>query len=78
MVAVSRAFHPETHTADTADDCSETAGAADTVDVRSSSMDDFLRDSLPIEKDVEGLCHTYRHLLYHNTRYVQVRYKSAI
>lgn len=38
-----------------------------------SSMDDFLRDSLPIEKDVEGLCHTYRHLLYHNTRYVQTQ-----
>ena len=25
-------------------------------------MDDYLRDSVPIEKDVEGLCHTYRFL----------------
>lgn len=34
------------------------------------NMDDYLRDSVPIEKDVEGLCHTYRHHLYHNIRYI--------
>ena len=27
------------------------------------SMDDYLRDSVPIEKDVEGLCHAHRHNL---------------
>jgi len=37
------------------------------------SMDDYLRDSVPIEKDVEGLCHTYRHHLYHNIRYVDTQ-----
>ena len=36
-------------------------------------MDDYLRDSIPIEKDVEGLCHTYRHNLYHNIRYVDTQ-----
>mmetsp|Transcript_21275 Transcript_21275/g.41441 ORF Transcript_21275/g.41441 Transcript_21275/m.41441 type:complete len:325 (+) Transcript_21275:152-1126(+) len=34
------------------------------------SMDDFLRDSIPIEKDVEGLCDTYRRNLYRNIRYI--------
>ena len=34
------------------------------------NMDDYLRDSVPIEKDVEGLCHTYRHNLYHNIRFI--------
>ncbi|KAJ1490001.1 putative methylene tetrahydrofolate dehydrogenase [Baffinella frigidus] len=34
------------------------------------NMDDYLRDSVPIEKDVEGLCHTYRRNLYHNIRYI--------
>jgi len=33
-------------------------------------MDEYLRDSISIEKDVEGLCHTYRHNLYHNKRYL--------
>ena len=28
------------------------------------SMDSYLRDSLPVEKDVEGLCHTYRRHMY--------------
>lgn len=45
------------------------------------SMDDYLRDSVPIEKDVEGLCHTYRHNLYHNIRYVDTqtsKYKGGI
>jgi len=31
-------------------------------------MDDYLRDSVAVEKDVEGLCYTYRHCLYHNIR----------
>jgi methylenetetrahydrofolate dehydrogenase (NAD+) len=35
------------------------------------NMDDYLRDSVPIEKDVEGLCHTYRHNLYHNIRTIE-------
>jgi methylenetetrahydrofolate dehydrogenase (NAD+) len=34
------------------------------------NMDDYLRDSVPIEKDIEGLCHTYRHNLYHNIRFI--------
>ena len=34
------------------------------------SQDDFLRDCVSIEKDVEGLCHTYRFNLYHNIRYL--------
>jgi methylenetetrahydrofolate dehydrogenase (NAD+) len=34
------------------------------------NMDDYLRDSVPIEKDVEGLCHTYRRNLYHNVRHI--------
>ena len=34
------------------------------------SMDDFLRDSISPEKDVEGLCHTYRSNLYRNVRYM--------
>ena len=34
------------------------------------NMDDYLRDSVPIDKDVEGLCHTYRHHLYHNIRFI--------
>ena len=45
------------------------------------NMDDYLRDSVPIEKDVEGLCHTYRHNLYHNIRYVDTqtsKYKGGI
>mmetsp|Transcript_4706 Transcript_4706/g.6260 ORF Transcript_4706/g.6260 Transcript_4706/m.6260 type:complete len:334 (-) Transcript_4706:965-1966(-) len=35
------------------------------------SMDDHLRDTVAVEKDVEGLCHTYRNNLYHNTRYLK-------
>merc|ERR1719161_2253913 len=34
------------------------------------SMDDYLRDTVAIEKDVEGLCHFYRRSLYRNRRYV--------
>jgi methylenetetrahydrofolate dehydrogenase (NAD+) len=33
-------------------------------------MDDFLRDSVSIKKDVEGLCQFYRGNLYRNIRYV--------
>ncbi|RLN99213.1 hypothetical protein DYB28_008977, partial [Aphanomyces astaci] len=34
------------------------------------TMDDFVRDSISIKKDVEGLCHFYRSNLYRNIRYV--------
>lgn len=34
------------------------------------SMDDYLRDCVSVEKDVEGLCFTYRRNLYTNTRYL--------
>jgi len=32
------------------------------------TMDDYLRDCISPSKDVEGLCFTYRHNLYHNIR----------
>lgn len=32
------------------------------------SMDDYLRDTVSIRKDVEGLSNTYRRNLYHNIR----------
>mmetsp|Transcript_8515 Transcript_8515/g.10936 ORF Transcript_8515/g.10936 Transcript_8515/m.10936 type:complete len:361 (+) Transcript_8515:85-1167(+) len=35
-----------------------------------SSRDDYLRDSVSHEVDVEGLCHLYRSNLYQNVRYV--------
>lgn len=35
-----------------------------------SSQDDYLRDSIAKEKDVEGLCHLYRTSLYRNVRFV--------
>ncbi|CAN0244967.1 unnamed protein product [Scytosiphon promiscuus] len=34
------------------------------------SMDDYLRDTVSIRKDVEGLSNAYRRNLYHNIRYV--------
>lgn len=34
------------------------------------SMDAYLRDCVSHEKDVEGLCHLYRHNLYRNRRFV--------
>jgi hypothetical protein len=34
------------------------------------NMDDYLRDSIAREKDVEGLCHTYRYNLYHDIRFL--------
>jgi len=34
------------------------------------SQDDYLRDSVGLDKDVEGLCHAYRTNLYRNVRYV--------
>ena len=43
-------------------------GAEPSFDGR--SMDDFLRDSISPEKDVEGLCHTYRSNLYRNIRFM--------
>ena len=30
------------------------------------NMDDYLRDLVSVEKDVEGLCYTCRRYLYHN------------
>ncbi len=41
------------------------------------NMDDYLRDSVPIEKDIEGLCHTYRHNLYHNIRTIESEVHNA-
>jgi methylenetetrahydrofolate dehydrogenase (NAD+) len=35
-----------------------------------SSMDDYLRDTISVQKDVEGLCYTYRNKLYRNQRYL--------
>jgi methylenetetrahydrofolate dehydrogenase (NAD+) len=37
------------------------------------SMDDYLRDSISPEKDVEGLCHTYRNNLYRNIRFMDMQ-----
>lgn len=34
------------------------------------SMDDQLRDRVSVEKDVEGLCHSYRTNLYRNVRFM--------
>lgn len=34
------------------------------------TMDEFLRDSISVQKDVEGLCHYYRGNLYRNHRFV--------
>jgi methylenetetrahydrofolate dehydrogenase (NAD+) len=34
------------------------------------SMDDYLRDLVAVEKDVEGLCMTYRRNLYRNVRFL--------
>jgi len=34
------------------------------------SMDNFLRDCISPEKDLEGLCHTYRNALYRNKRFL--------
>jgi methylenetetrahydrofolate dehydrogenase (NAD+) len=35
-----------------------------------ASQDDYLRDSVSVKCDVEGLCHTYRTNLYRNVRYL--------
>lgn len=35
-----------------------------------SSQDDYLRDTVSAQCDVEGLCHTYRTNLYRNIRYL--------
>jgi len=34
------------------------------------SMDNYLRDCISPQKDVEGLCHEYRQALYHNERFL--------
>eukprot|EP00475_Leptophrys_vorax_P018164 TRINITY_DN2478_c0_g1_i2.p2 TRINITY_DN2478_c0_g1~~TRINITY_DN2478_c0_g1_i2.p2 ORF type:complete len:209 (-),score=60.76 TRINITY_DN2478_c0_g1_i2:26-652(-) len=43
-------------------------------------MDDYLRDSVDLTKDVEGLCFTYRYNLYHNIRYTdkQKKHKCVV
>jgi len=35
-----------------------------------NTVDDYIRDTVSIEKDVEGLCFTYRNNLYRNVRFV--------
>jgi methylenetetrahydrofolate dehydrogenase (NAD+) len=40
--------------------------------------DDYLRDSVSLFKDVEGLCHFYRRSLYRNKRYVDGREKKCV
>lgn len=35
-----------------------------------TNQDDYLRDSISCEKDVEGLCHSYRTNLYRNVRFL--------
>jgi methylenetetrahydrofolate dehydrogenase (NAD+) len=44
-------------------------GAVPSFDGR--SMDDSLRDAVAVEKDVEGLCHTYRRALFHDERFLR-------
>lgn len=39
------------------------------------TTDDYLRNSVAVRKDVEGLCHTYRFNLYHNIRFLQDHHK---
>lgn len=46
-----------------------------------SSQDDYLRDTVSYQCDVEGLCHTYRSSLYRNIRYldgVQQQHKCLL
>ena len=38
-----------------------------------TSMDDYLRDTIAPEKDVEGLCYTYRNKLYRNQRFLDAQ-----
>ena len=44
-------------------------GAVPSFDGR--SMDDSLRDAVAVEKDVEGLCHTYRRALFNDERFLR-------
>jgi methylenetetrahydrofolate dehydrogenase (NAD+) len=41
-----------------------------------TSQDDYLRDSISVKKDVEGLCYQYRRNLYANVRYLDYPYNS--
>ena len=41
-----------------------------------TSMDDYLRDTIRPEKDVEGLCYTYRNKLYRNQRYLDAEQRN--
>ncbi|KAJ3206395.1 hypothetical protein HDU67_008213 [Dinochytrium kinnereticum] len=34
------------------------------------SQDTYIQNSVSVQKDVEGLCHTYRYNMYHNIRYL--------
>mgnify|MGYP006107420605 FL=1 len=42
------------------------------------SMDDYLRDSIAPEKDVEGLCYTYRMNMYRNRRWLNEAHKKNV
>lgn len=41
-------------------------------------MDDYLRDSIVPEKDVEGLCYTYRMNLYRNRRWLSEAHQTNV
>ncbi len=40
------------------------------------SQDQYLQNTVSIQKDVEGLCHTYRYNMYHNIRYLDTESKK--
>ncbi|KAJ3103462.1 hypothetical protein HDU96_009242 [Phlyctochytrium bullatum] len=44
--------------------------------VFADAQDQYLQNSVSIQKDVEGLCHTYRYNMYHNIRYLDPQQKQ--
>ncbi|KAI8854667.1 hypothetical protein BC829DRAFT_379389 [Chytridium lagenaria] len=40
------------------------------------AQDQYLQNSISVQKDVEGLCHTYRYSMYHNVRYLDKENKQ--
>ena len=42
------------------------------------SMDDYLRDSISVKKDVEGLCYTYRMNMYRNRRWLSDAHEANV
>lgn len=40
------------------------------------NMDDYLRDSISVQKDVEGLCYTYRWKMYRNERWLSAAHEA--